>query len=498
MKRRLLALVMALALCIGLLTVSALAAEEEAPDAAAEVSFEEDLAVRLRTVGLFLGVGETPDGGVDFALDRAPTRAEALTMLVRSLGKEDEALAMETTHPFTDVPAWADGYVSYAYSAGLTKGVAATLFDPDSPASAEMYLTFMLRALGYPEGETGAFAWDSPWAMAAECQILPVRVDRDNFLRSDVVEVTAAALFACCAGTEDTLADRLIADGAVDELLFQSVFADDPFEDYHQMDEAVSAVIEERQPQPEKNQYIKNYHIILDAVAEDDGTIAASVLVCSFDAKLLPNSAVGTQGTGTGLWAMTIDPVTMTCTDSLMPNEWSESGTPADYFTERALKDQDRCGKGFAQLAYWELTAAMANGSAVYQPLSYDEAMTVMTTQYLNQVDKTLEAGPCTVVAGWLNGTPHGSIAGIYLVYKAGSERNEGTIVQLPLPIENYMGKTSLPETMTLSDDGLTLTYAYTYDEALNGEDGVVLHPAGTITYTTNLVTGETTQTVAN
>ncbi len=43
-------------------------------------------ASALKQLRLFKGVSET-----DFALDRGPTRAEALVMLVRTLGKEAEA-----------------------------------------------------------------------------------------------------------------------------------------------------------------------------------------------------------------------------------------------------------------------------------------------------------------------------------------------------------------------------------------------------------------------
>ena len=77
------------------------------------------------------------------------------------------------THPFSDVPDWADGYVSYAYTAGLTKGVSEDRFGAADTASAEMYLTFMLRALGYTEGDSGDFSWDAHWTLAEECGILP-------------------------------------------------------------------------------------------------------------------------------------------------------------------------------------------------------------------------------------------------------------------------------------------------------------------------------------
>ena len=79
------------------------------------------LAAQLKELDLFLGVGVLEDGSTDFDLDRAPSRVEAVTMLVRSLGKGVQAELQPKTHPFTDVPAWADGYVSYAYDLSLIR-----------------------------------------------------------------------------------------------------------------------------------------------------------------------------------------------------------------------------------------------------------------------------------------------------------------------------------------------------------------------------------------
>lgn len=50
------------------------------------------------------------------------TRSEAVTMLVRLLGRENEALSGKWETPFTDVPAWAEPYVGLAYENGLTTG----------------------------------------------------------------------------------------------------------------------------------------------------------------------------------------------------------------------------------------------------------------------------------------------------------------------------------------------------------------------------------------
>ena len=207
MKKAMLAVLSAL-LCLALCLGAAGAAEGR------DLTEQEVLAGKLESLGLFLGVGERADGSTDFALDRPLTREEAVTMLVRALGKEDEA-AIGKTHHFTDVPAWADGYVSYAWENGLAKGVSDTAFGAGETATGEMYVTFMLRALNYVDGED--FTWDDPWALAEDCGIVPERVDREAFLRADAVDVTAAALSAKLKGTDTTLAQKLIAEGAVSQ-----------------------------------------------------------------------------------------------------------------------------------------------------------------------------------------------------------------------------------------------------------------------------------------
>ena len=209
--KRFFALLLCLALCLG----TAGAAEDQ------ELGRQRGQAMRLEDLGLFLGVGDSY-GITDFALWRSPSRAEAVTMLVRALGKGAEAAGMEKTHPFADVPAWADGYVSYAWETGLTKGTSDTTFGAWDDATGEMYVTFMLRALGYTDGTD--FTWEDPWTLAEACSILPEGVDRGCFNRGDAVEVTAAALFAKIKGTDATLADQLIAQGAFSREDFDRAF----------------------------------------------------------------------------------------------------------------------------------------------------------------------------------------------------------------------------------------------------------------------------------
>ena len=64
-----------------------------APFASAASDEANEAANALYELGLFQGTAENADGTPVFDLDRAPTRAEAVTMLVRLLGGEDAALA---------------------------------------------------------------------------------------------------------------------------------------------------------------------------------------------------------------------------------------------------------------------------------------------------------------------------------------------------------------------------------------------------------------------
>ena len=196
MKRRIIALAVCVVMCLSLFSVSALAARD--------TSLEESMARDLKTLGLFKGVSDT-----DFDLNRAPTRIEALVMLIRLLGKEEEALGNEWRHPFTDVPGWADRYVGYAYRMGITNGISETQYGAGN-ASAAQYLTFVLRALYYSDKDGRDFTWDKPFDLAKKVGILPDMVDTNDFWRADVVTVSYAALSAFIKDSRAVLADVLI------------------------------------------------------------------------------------------------------------------------------------------------------------------------------------------------------------------------------------------------------------------------------------------------
>ena len=173
----------------------------------------EAAAEDLKSMDLFRGT----DKG--FELERAPTRLEAAAMLVRLLGKEDEAItqyqADMISHPFTDVPDWAAPYVAWLYSNGLTKGVSSDTFGT-MDCSAQMYCTFMLRTLGYTE-EAGDFTYDAALDKSEELGLCDPLLLSEDFHRDQVVAVSYQALGTPVKGEDTLLAEKLVAEGALAE-----------------------------------------------------------------------------------------------------------------------------------------------------------------------------------------------------------------------------------------------------------------------------------------
>lgn len=176
------------------LVPAAFAASDEATQA----------ANHLHDLGLFEGVGTRDDGTINYDLDRTMTRAEAITMLVRLLGKENEAKATKWQTPFTDVAEWAQPYVGYAYAHSLTSGVSPRMFGSSTDITATQYLTFVLRALGYSSDSD--FQWDKAWALTDKLGITNGQYNANTvFERSNAVIVSNKALSAEIKNTGNTL-----------------------------------------------------------------------------------------------------------------------------------------------------------------------------------------------------------------------------------------------------------------------------------------------------
>lgn len=201
------------------LTALALSAALAAGSALTSFAYEPKTAEAnadvLNTLGLFKG---TENG---YELDKPLTRMEALIMLIRLSGNELDALYSldEYKTPFTDTPDWekADKYLGYAYEKGLTKGISDTLFAPETRAGAQMYMTFLLRALGYTDTEEGT-VWDNWEKLATDAGLFADSFDRENFLRGDAVLASRAALNAKTADGKQTLLEKLQADEAFSAL----------------------------------------------------------------------------------------------------------------------------------------------------------------------------------------------------------------------------------------------------------------------------------------
>lgn len=193
----------------------------------------------LNQMGLFKG---TETG---YQLDRAPTRGEAATMLVRLLGKETEALEKNYQTPFTDVQDWAKPYVGWLYENKLTSGTSETTYSTNSVCTAQMYSTFLLRTLGYSDTATNPdFTYANAIDFAEQKGVIDIgNCDEDNFLRDHVVAMSYTALATEPKDAKyDNLLDKLVADGAIDSAKakpYQDMF--DLYDEYAQLIEKNSA-----------------------------------------------------------------------------------------------------------------------------------------------------------------------------------------------------------------------------------------------------------------
>jgi len=177
------------------------------------------MASALRALTLFRGTGSGYGEGFD--LEDSSTRAQALVMLLRLLGEEDDALESAAPQPFKDAD-WADRYIAYAYEKGYTNGISETQFGSNMPVNAGMYVEFVLRALGY--SDTTQTDVSTSVARARSADVLTAgeetALQGERFLRSDLVYLSWYALETPVAGSSQTLHSKLESAG---------VFADDAY-----------------------------------------------------------------------------------------------------------------------------------------------------------------------------------------------------------------------------------------------------------------------------
>ena len=182
------------------------------------------IADDLKSVGIVRG----GVNGID--LTSPVTRVQAAVILTRLLGKEKEALDQANSHPFKDVPKWADSYVGYLYKNKLAHGISTDSFGADRLATANQVYTFMLRALGYSEAE-GDFHYSNAVSAASTKGVIMDEAyqwlkDRP-FTYDDLVYAAYMTLNAHVKGTDTELAAHLYNIGAMPEDAMKLILRDD-------------------------------------------------------------------------------------------------------------------------------------------------------------------------------------------------------------------------------------------------------------------------------
>lgn len=501
--KRLLSLLLCLVLSLSCLTtVSA----TETDKAAAPEAF----AASLRTLHLLEGVGVNTDGTPDFALSNSMTRTEALVMLLRTIGVGEIAKDYSKTHPFSDVPTWADGYVSYAYDKGLTKGISDTEFDADSSASAAVYLTFMLRALGYTEGETADFSWDSPWFLANRCRILPFAVDTNSFLREDAVLVTAAALYAPPKGETAPLWEKLRSKSVFTQAEFNKAFPHTPFSTEQAIAAVLDTVLKERCgvgfSSLKNSNAVAGYRLV--SVTEENGSLTYSFFVFLYDTYLnQDNTIFSSQYRQDGRLEslqITVDAKTHTLQSVETVNDLRSRGLtdaailpPEFTYVGMPYRERLRYQSAIERIARADTTQKLKNGAISYTASAYSDALQ-KALLYRHETEAVFESDLGTILLTWTHGTPHGSFSSLTFLAKPASPLGEGETRSIPMPRLDHFYRSPTPEIMTFSKDGKTFICTYYLNEDATGMyDGVpvIYAKAGTHTYTFDLQTGETTIT---
>jgi hypothetical protein len=214
MKKRLISYLLTIAIVVS-------ASISTMPSASAATSALSS-AYNLYKLGLFKGAGTNADGTPDFALDRAPTRAEAVVMLIRLIGKEKEAKNGSFKHPFSDVEDWANPYVGYAYTKGLSKGTSDTTYGSNDTISAPQFITLVLRALSYSSATD--FQWDTSFKFSDSIGLTDGTYNGDSiFLRGDAAIVSYNALLQKPKGTTRSLLSYLFASNSVTSYAINSL-----------------------------------------------------------------------------------------------------------------------------------------------------------------------------------------------------------------------------------------------------------------------------------
>ena len=159
MKKKILSLLLAVAMLCSALTVSAFAAFSDVSDA----DTAQAVAI-LQSLGIVDGV----EGG-RYSPDAVLTRAQFCTMIVRMMGLENQTASYANKMMFSDVKPdnEAAGYVNLAYAKGLIGGYGNGKFGPEDPITYGQAATTLLGMLNYSSAEIGKM-WPADYVAYAK------------------------------------------------------------------------------------------------------------------------------------------------------------------------------------------------------------------------------------------------------------------------------------------------------------------------------------------
>ena len=151
-----------------------------------------------------LGIFDGYDDG-EFKPEKVVTRAEMAVVIAKILhGADVDPATFVGESKFTDVPAWAEGYVNLCESLSIIEGYGDGKFGPNDPVTTVQANIMLLKALGYytAEGDSLPGNWaDAQLAATSKATALGFFGEKSlgmsqGLTREDVAELTFNALFA--------------------------------------------------------------------------------------------------------------------------------------------------------------------------------------------------------------------------------------------------------------------------------------------------------------
>ena len=204
MKRKLLSLLTAAGLCLGLTGYAGAASFPDVSDA--------DTALAVEVLS---GLGIV-SGGSDgnYYPDQGLTRAQFCKLAVLAEGHGDQVSGSAYRTLFSDVSGshWAASYINLACEEGLVSGYGNGTFGPDDPVTVGQAVTVVLRLLGYTTDQVGPFWPEDYMALGEQLGLLEgVSRDPDHALTRGEAALMLYALLGQSDSTGKNYIDNLCA-----------------------------------------------------------------------------------------------------------------------------------------------------------------------------------------------------------------------------------------------------------------------------------------------